>query len=64
MIKAEVNSIGGGEYMTQQKLFAMVKEIKETTDINEVNLLIQKGWILLNIAPNQTPVYSMGRTES
>jgi hypothetical protein len=49
--------------VTKEHLFASVKEIKETASIDEVNQLIEKGWILLHIVPNQTPVYSMGRTE-
>ena len=47
--------------MTKSELFAMVKEVKETTSIDEVNQLIQEGWILLVIAPNQPPLYAMGR---
>lgn len=54
----------GAGIVTKQQLFAMVKEIKETSSVEEVNQLIQKGWILLHIVPSQTSVYSMGRTET
>jgi hypothetical protein len=49
--------------VTKQQLFSMVKEIKETTSIDEVNSLIEKGWILLHIVSCPVPIYSMGRTE-
>lgn len=48
--------------MTKQALFATVKEVKETKSINEVNSLIEEGWILLHVMEKSIPLYSMGRT--
>lgn len=39
-----------------------VKEVKETTNIDEVNYLIEKDWILLRIVPNQNGMlFILGR---
>lgn len=43
-------------------LLHKVKEIKETKDYNEVNVLIKENWILLNIASNNQALnFSLGR---
>ena len=41
---------------------SQVKEVKETTSVEEVNSLIRKNWTLLNIAAsNQKTSYLLGR---
>ncbi|CCJ32855.1 hypothetical protein [Caloramator australicus] len=45
-------------------LIHKVKEIKEISDITEVNTLIEKDWILLKIVPNKLKtIYVLGRIE-
>lgn len=44
---------------------ALVKEIKETKSIEEVNeLLKNESWVLLNIIPNQQATFVLGRIET
>ena len=46
------------------KLISKVKEVKETTDIQEVNSLVEKDWILLKIVPRSCGLYySLGRLQ-
>ena len=43
---------------------SLVKEVKETTDIELVNRLVKENWILLMIVPNQKNVFCLGRIEN
>jgi hypothetical protein len=45
------------------ELITRVKEVKETTDVSEVNELVEKNWILLRIVPNEKIMYALGRIE-
>lgn len=45
-----------------ENLLHEIKEVKETVNIDEVNSLIRKNWMLLNIATsNQKTSYLLGR---
>ncbi|MBU5311869.1 hypothetical protein KQI38_07490 [Tissierella carlieri] len=40
-----------------------IKEVKEVTNVTEVNNLIEKDWILLRVVPNQNGMlFVLGRT--
>lgn len=44
-------------------LIMKVREVKEVTDIDTVNSLVEKDWILLKIVPNKGNfIYALGKT--
>lgn len=53
-----------GQIQAQPRLTLLVAEIKETPDINIVNVLIHQNWIVLNIIPKESDyLFSLGRVD-
>ncbi|EGD47064.1 hypothetical protein Cpap_1456 [Ruminiclostridium papyrosolvens DSM 2782] len=41
-----------------------IKELKEVLHCDEANLLLNRGWVLLDVTINANIVYMMGRPEN